>query len=132
MYPYIMPYRRRSGSFNRTRSRKKSFLPPTSGYPPAAMGRRLGANGGMSLILGGREPLAQPRLERIGRALDPQPQLFALGRGEVGQQEIGRIHPAGRPADADPDPVVVPRSQGGSYRPGPVMPIISATQFEQI
>ncbi len=44
-------------------------------------------------------------LHGVGGFLDVRRQLLSLGCGEVAQYEVGRVHPAAWPTDAEAHPV---------------------------
>src|SRR5579875_3332889 len=96
--------------------------------PPTRASPRRSYSVSVELVLGGRNSLGQQRLHRVGSAVDEQRQLFALGGGEVTQHERGRVHPARRPADAEPDPVVVAGAERPGDRAQAVVPVVAATE----
>src|SRR5262245_47324599 len=94
-------------------------------------GAAVGAgSGAMEGVLGGREPLAEQSLRRVSRPVQQERQLLALGRGEITQHERGGVHPPRRPADAEPEPVVLTRPERGGHRAQPVMTVVAAALLE--
>src|SRR5215475_11197384 len=87
-------------------------------------------NCAMEGVLGGRESLADQSLRRVSRPVQQERQLLALGRGEITQHERGGVHPPRRPADAEPEPVVLTRPERGGHRAQPVMTVVTAALLE--
>ena len=54
-----------------------------------------------------RETLENEHLHGIGGRVDEPRELAPLDGREVLEDEVGSVHPAGRPPDAHPDPQVV-------------------------
>src|SRR5258708_1727836 len=86
--------------------------------------------GRVDLVLGGSEPGGDQRFDRVGGPADDKRQFPALSRAEVTEHEVGRILPAWRPANADPDPVIVARPQGRRDRPQAIMAVVTAPELQ--
>src|SRR5215470_3941599 len=103
----------------------------SGGAATCVAGAAVGAgNGAMEGVLGGREPLADQSLRRVSRPVQQERQLLALGRGEITQHERGGVHPSRRPADAEPEPVVLTCPERGGHRAQPVMTVVTAALLE--
>src|SRR5277367_1681912 len=71
---------------------------------------------GVEGVLRGGEPVGKERLDRVRAAVDQEREFLALRRGEVAQHVRRRVHPPGRTADSEAQPMIVGGAKRGSYR----------------
>src|SRR6202012_4323989 len=74
--------------------------------------------------------LADQRLNGVGSTGEGEGELLALSRREVLEHERGRIHPAGRTADAKPHPVVVAGAERRGDGTQAVVPVVAAAELQ--
>src|ERR1700712_3347810 len=85
-----------------------------------------GCNRSVQAVLRLQQADADQRFDGVGSVLEVDRQFLAFGGGEVTQHIVGRVHPAGRPADPAPDPQVVLGAQRSGDRLEPVVAALAA------
>jgi hypothetical protein len=81
-------------------------------------------------VLGLGQALGDQGLDGVGAAVEGEREFLPLGRGEVPEDEVGRVHAAGRTADSEPDPVVVAGAKGRGDRPQAIVAVVAAAQLQ--
>jgi hypothetical protein len=81
-------------------------------------------------VLGLGQALGDQGLDGVGAAVEGEREFLPLGRGEVPEHEVGRVHAAGRTADSEPDPVVVTGAEGRGDRPQAIVAVVAAAQLQ--
>src|SRR3954453_15712792 len=109
-----------------------SSVAASAGGVPGAklMGFTLASRSGVELLLGPLETLGDEHLDGVGGGVDLERQDLLLGRGVVGEHEVGHVLPPGRAADADAHPVEVAGAQRGPHRAQPVVAVVAATELD--
>src|SRR3569833_1261847 len=97
-----------------------------SGQRAAGPGSGLRVEG----VLRAFETLREERLDGVRGALGVEVQLFALGGGEVAQDERRGVHPARRASDAESHPQVVASAEALGDRTQAVVPVVAAAPLQ--
>src|SRR3954463_13348390 len=76
------------------------------------------------------DALEHDRLHDVGRSVDEKLQLLAFRAAEVGQHVVGRILPARRTPDPEPDSRVLLARQRLRHRTQPVVAALTAAPLD--
>src|SRR5579859_547837 len=82
------------------------------------------------LVLGGFQAVGDQGFGGVGGTVQVEVEVLALGGGEVAEDEVGRVHPAGRPADAEANPVVVRGAERLGDRAQAVVAVVATAELE--